>query len=478
MNLEHIKYVYFVGIGGIGMSAIARWFHRNSRLVMGYDRVRTDLTQALEDEGIGVHYQDDIDLIPKEFRSQPEQTLVVYTPAIPESHRELNYFARNGFTIKKRAEVLGIITNPLQTIAVAGTHGKTTTSSMLTHLLKYMGFDMAAFLGGIATNFGSNLVLNEELTPQTVAVVEADEFDRSFLHLRPKWAIITSTDADHLDIYQDEEQFVAGFEAFAAQVQAKIWASSGVEARLKKQKNVALYGRNDSTLPYQATHVRIENGLFVFDFFAPEEQILITDIALPILGFHNIDNMTAAIACLLEVRKSVYKQSGRSVFLTAQEQQSIREGVAAYRGVRRRFEVLVATDSFVLVDDYAHHPTEIQAFLESLRALYPQWHIVAIFQPHLYSRTRDFLEGFAESLALADEIGLLPIYPAREEPIEGIESHRIYELIEKPLKHLLDEEQVLAWIENIRTQHPQTIVATIGAGDISLVAADLEKALR
>ncbi|WP_027002065.1 UDP-N-acetylmuramate--L-alanine ligase [Hugenholtzia roseola] len=492
MNLNDIQYVFFIGIGGIGMSALARWFHKNGKIVQGYDKTPTNLTQELAAEGIGVHYQDEVDCIDRLFLSNPDKTLIVYTPAIPKSHTQLNFFLRNGFVLKKRAEVLGLITNPLKTIAVAGTHGKTTTSSMLAHLLKAMEYDLTAFLGGIAANFNSNLILNEKLDAQTIAVVEADEFDRSFLQLHPKWAILTSTDADHLDIYGKSEQVVEGFAAFVGQVQNTVWANAEIESTFfekfkEEEKNtkkplLVRYGKGKNitsdALTYEAQNIMVEKDTFVFDFVDKKNHFTIPRLYLHMAGFHNVENMTAALAAFLTVRQDLDPEKKMPHL---QEVEKIRAAVGTYKGVKRRFEFLTKREDFILVDDYAHHPTEITAFLRSLRALYPTQEIVAIFQPHLYTRTRDFLEGFAKSLELADETILIPLYPARELPLAGISSKSIYDLMQSKNKKLLSKAEAFDYIqEKIRqknreketkpTQTLPLVVATIGAGDISNLA--------
>jgi UDP-N-acetylmuramate--alanine ligase len=484
MILNQIQYVFFIGIGGIGMSALARWFHKNGKIVQGYDKTPTHLTRELAEEGIGIHYQDEVDNIDAHFLANPDKTLVVYTPAIPKTHTQLNFFLRNKFTIKKRAEVLGLITNPLKTIAVAGTHGKTTTSSMLAHLLKSLQYDLTAFLGGIAANFNSNLVLNEKLDNKTIAVVEADEFDRSFLQLHPTWAILTSIDADHLDIYGKSEAVVEGFAAFVSQVQNTVWANAQIENTFfeKFNKNeqkikkpfLIRYGKEEKltndTLAYEAQNIAIEDDTFVFDFVDKKNHFTISRLRLHLAGFHNVENMTAALAAFLAVRQDLEPAKKR---LSEDEIEKIRAAVSTFKGVKRRFEFLIKRSDLVLVDDYAHHPTEITAFLQSLRTLYPENEIVVIFQPHLYTRTRDFLEGFAKSLELADEIILIPLYPARELPLEGISSKSIYDLIQNQNKKLLSEEETFAYVQTKireRKSAKKLVVATIGAGDISDLA--------
>lgn len=446
MQITDYKYIYFLGIGGIGMSALARWFRINGFEVAGYDRTPTLLTETLHAEGIAVHFEDSVELIPNTFLQNPAQTLVVYTPAIPPNHSEYNYLKDNHFTIQKRSQVLGLIAGGMYTIGVAGTHGKTTTSSMTAHLLRHSGVNCAAFLGGITQNYGTNMLLNapvEELS-QVPCVVEADEFDRSFLTLFPDIAIVTSTDADHLDIYGSHDSVLESFSAFARQIKptGRFFMKKGLSLADKTTAKVEEYGLNDGA--YHAQNIRIEDACFVFDLVYPSGKI--SGIKLKVPGFHNVENAVAASAV------------GLALGLSGDQ---IRSAIETFGGVKRRFEYYLKTEHKVLIDDYAHHPAEVQAFLSSLKALYPDRHITAIFQPHLYSRTRDFATEFSKSLSLADSVILLDIYPARELPIEGISSDIIFEKITCDKTQCLKSDLI-----NVIKNRPLDVVATIGAGDI------------
>jgi UDP-N-acetylmuramate--alanine ligase len=467
-ELAHIKHVYFVGIGGIGMSGLARWFLANGRTVAGYDRTPTDLTRALEAEGMAVHYDDSVANIPAQVLAHPEASLVVYTPAVPAGHRELAHLRAAGLTVQKRSEVLGTISRAMRCVAVAGTHGKTTTSALVAHLLRQAGLDCAAFLGGIAQNYGTNLLLNHRLDPGTVAVVEADEYDRSFLTLRPHLAAITSTDADHLDIYGDAGALRTSFAQFAGLVAAdgKLFLQQAIElaAPLPPGLAVARYGLETGpadgqpgTAGFQARNIRIEPPHFVFDLHRPGAEPLL-DLHLRVPGYHNVENATVAAALALELG-------------LAPEQ--VREGLATFRGVKRRFEYWVERPGRVLIDDYAHHPTEIRAFLTSVRALYPGRHLTVLFQPHLFSRTRDFAQGFAESLSLADTVVLLPIYPAREQPLPGVDSAMLLAQVTAPEKFLVEYAGAVAFL----AQRPLDVVATVGAGDVDQLVAPLARVM-
>lgn len=466
MNLENIKYVYFIGIGGIGMSALARWFAHNQKMVAGYDKTKTPLTQNLENEGINIHFEDNVDKIPKEVREFPDETLVILTPAVPVSHSELLFFQRNGYTILKRAAVLGLLTHSLKTIAVAGTHGKTTTSTMVAHLLKEGGINCTAFLGGISANFNSNLVVNDvNNTDEIWAVVEADEFDRSFLHLHPTIAVVTSTDADHLDIYGEKAELEKSFGDFVSQIKENgiLFAQNNIADSVKDStkrntENVELinYSSTEKTQIY-AQNIRLDNlqkDSCRFDFVDSIQNESIENLQLFMPGFHNVENMCVAIAVARKLNISNEK---------------IRNAVVSFKGVKRRFEYVFRNEKITYIDDYAHHPTEISALLSSIKALYPNKKVTAIFQPHLFSRTRDFQEGFAESLSLEnenDELILLNIYPARELPIEGITSDIILQQSTGKNKSLLLDNQLLNYVENKINNNEIEILLTIGAGDI------------
>jgi UDP-N-acetylmuramate--alanine ligase len=466
IQLENIKYIYFIGIGGIGMSAIARWFAHNQKMVAGYDKTKTPLTQNLENEGIKIHFEDNVDKIPKEVREFPDETLIVITPAVPSSHSELLFFQRNGYSILKRAAVLGLLTHSLKTIAVAGTHGKTTTSTMVAHLLKEGGINCTAFLGGISANFNSNLVVNDvNNTDEIWAVVEADEFDRSFLHLHPTIAVVTSTDADHLDIYGEKAELEKSFGDFVSQIKENglLFAQNDIANSVKdsiKRNNqhveLVNYSSSEQTQIY-AQNIRLDElqkDSCRFDFIDSIKSERIENLQLFMPGFHNVENMCAAIAVARKLEISEDK---------------IRNAVASFKGVKRRFEYVFKSEKITYIDDYAHHPTEISALLSSIKHLYPNKKITAIFQPHLFSRTRDFQEGFAESLSLkneADELILLNIYPARELPIEGITSDIILQQTKAKNKTLLLDSELLSYIENKIKKNEIEILLTVGAGDI------------
>ncbi len=466
IQLEDIKYVYFIGIGGIGMSAIARWFAHNQKMVAGYDKTTTPLTQNLENEGIKIHFEDNVDLIPNEIREFPDETLIVITPAVPSSHSELLFFQRNGYTILKRAAVLGLLTHSLKTIAVAGTHGKTTTSTMVAHLLKEGGINCTAFLGGISANFNSNLVVNDiNNTDEVWAVVEADEFDRSFLHLYPTIAVVTSTDADHLDIYGEKKELEKSFGDFVSQIKENglLFAQNTIADSVKNSasrnnENVELVNYSSSTkTQIYAENICLDNlqkDSCRFDFVDTQKGERIENLQLFMPGFHNVENMCAAIAVARKLGISTEK---------------IRNAVANFKGVKRRFEYIFRSKKITYIDDYAHHPTEISALLSSIKHLYPKKKVTAIFQPHLFSRTRDFQDGFAESLSLEnpnDELILLNIYPARELPIEGITSNIILEQTKAKNKILLTDNELFSYIKDKINQNQIEILLTIGAGDI------------
>lgn len=456
-SFADIRYVYFLGIGGIGMSALARWFNNQGKKVSGYDLTATALTDQLKQEGIDVHFTDDVSLIPEDVRSNKANTLVVLTPAISSGHSEWAYFKTEGFDIGKRSEVLGIISQSKFTIAVAGTHGKTTTSSMVAHLLRSAGKPVEAFIGGITTNYNSNLLLSDD--PQALLVAEADEFDRSFLRLHPSMAIITSADPDHLDIYGSAEEMIKTYSAFAGQVipSGSIFLQGKLQQTLTLpagRASVNLYGEG---CDYHAANLKVIDGIFCFDMVHPAGSIVGLKLQVP--GFHNVENMVAAIGIALKLGVS---------------ETAIGEGVATYKGVKRRFESIFKDDQYVFIDDYAHHPEEIRQFLRSVRELYPTRKLTAVFQPHLFTRTRDFADGFAESLSMADEVILLPIYPAREKPIDGVTSEMIAGKISHANKRVMDKEDLLTWT---RANDPEVLL-TIGAGDIDKLVKPLAEILK
>jgi UDP-N-acetylmuramate--alanine ligase len=445
MNLNQIHNVYFIGIGGIGMSALARYFQFIGKNVAGYDKTETQLTSELQENGIKIHFEDNINLIADSFKNS-ENTLVVITPAVPKNHSEWNFFLDNGFTVKKRAEVLGIITKDTFCFAVAGTHGKTTTSSILGHILYESGVDVTAFLGGIVEGYDSNLIG----TGKTVTVVEADEFDRSFLHLHPNMSCVTSMDADHLDIYGDVAAIEASFKEFANKVPSE---------NLFIVKGLALEGKTiavNVSADYIAQNIRIENGFYVFDVKTATELIENVKFGLP--GHHNLTNALLAFA--------MAKSYGV-------ENEKISTALASFKGVRRRFSFQIRTEKLVYIDDYAHHPTEINAVYQAVKELYPNKKIMACFQPHLFSRTKDFVEGFAESLSQFDELLLLEIYPARELPIEGVNATWLLEKITSKSKQVVSKENVLTSIKNSDAE----VYITIGAGDIGEMVKDIKKVL-
>ncbi|MFD1469440.1 UDP-N-acetylmuramate--L-alanine ligase [Hymenobacter caeli] len=457
--MDQFPYVFFLGIGGIGMSALARWFQANGHQVSGYDKTETPLTQALQAEGIDVHYADAVENIPAVVRENKPQTLVVLTPAIPADSREWAWLRAEGYDIRKRSQVLGVLTQGRRTIAVAGTHGKTTTSSMVAHLLHHAGHDAGAFLGGIAVNLGSNLLLSR--AADAPVVVEADEYDRSFLTLRPDVAIVTSTDADHLDIYGNQEALIESFRQFVRQIKpggtllVNCTAHPSVAQAAPVGTQIIQYGLAAAPgIDLFAAHVTARGHEFHFDLQGPLGDV--AGLALAVPGFHNVENMLAAAAVA-----QLEGVSGAPLIAA----------VAAYRGVKRRFEfVATGPGGQVYLDDYAHHPREIEAFLRSVRALYPGRRLRVVFQPHLFTRTRDFAEGFARSLSIADEVILLDIYPARELPLPGVTSEIILANITSPVKSLQTKAQVLAAARADAVE----IMATVGAGDVDTLVPELK----
>ena len=445
MDLKQIHNVYFIGIGGIGMSALARYFKNIGKEVAGYDKAPTALTKELIESGLAIHFEDSIDMIPQDYFV--ENTLVIVTPAVPTTHSEWNYFVEREYNIKKRAEVLGIITKDTFCFAVAGTHGKTTTSSILGHILYESGADVTAFIGGIVENYNSNLVGNGK----TVTVVEADEFDRSFLHLHPNIACITSMDADHLDIYGTSEAIEESFVEFANKVKDK--------SRLFITKELPLEGVKvavNEDAVYSAINVRIDNGSYIFDVKTPTG--IIKDLRFGLPGKHNLMNALMAIAMAIN-------------FGTPTD--AIAVALASFKGIKRRFSYQIKTDNLVYIDDYAHHPTEINAVYQAVRELYPDKKVLAVFQPHLFSRTKDFADDFAKSLSQFDELLLLDIYPARELPIEGITSEWLLEKVDNKNKKLLSKETLIGAILESDAQ----VIVTIGAGDIGELVGSIKKAL-
>jgi UDP-N-acetylmuramate--alanine ligase len=449
ISLSNLKHVYFLGIGGIGMSAIARWFLQNGFVVAGYDKTESTLTQTLSTEGMRIHYVDSVDLIPKEILQNRNESLFIYTPAIPSDHIEKNFLESEGIQLWKRSEILGWITEQIPTLAIAGTHGKTTTSSLLTHLLVHANKNVTAFLGGITQNYGTNFIPNKG-KDNIICVVEADEYDRSFLTLHPLAAAVISTDADHLDIYGAAEQVLESFQLFVNQINKSGFFIQKEGLTLTSDHKKQTFGLNSGD--FKSANLRIENHRMVFDMVYPGG--IITNIQMRIPGFHNIENALAAAALAMYV---------------GVKPEQIKEGINTFKGVKRRFEYHIETEEHVIIDDYAHHPTEITATLSSIKALYPDEKLVAIFQPHLFSRTQDFLDDFAKSLELADEIYLLDIYPAREMPIPGITSELLLSKINSKHKQVISKSD---FIEKMKSEKPRLLV-TLGAGDIDLILNDL-----
>lgn len=447
MRTEAIHNVYFIGIGGIGMSGLARYFRSAGKNVMGYDRTETELTDALQAEGISVHFNDDVAHIPPHFK--PENTLVVYTPAVPGSHTELCWFREQGFEVHKRAYVLGLITRDQFTVAVAGTHGKTTTSTIIAHLLEHSGLHCNAFLGGIATNYNSNVILN---AASRTTVAEADEYDRSFLQLHPNIAVITSMEPDHLDIYGSGDKLMESFQLFAdLATDGKLFAHDGLPVQHPHKTTY-----NGPQAAFSASDVKVSDGFFVFNAQTPKG--VIPEIRFPMPGRHNISNALAGIAVAQEM---------------GIDNQSIKLALESFKGVKRRFEFKIREPHLVFIDDYAHHPSELNACIGAVKELYPNKKITGVFQPHLYSRTRDFAEGFAQSLSALNEVILLDIYPAREQPIEGINSGMLLENITAASKELIGKKEL---VESMGDRELE-VVLTLGAGDIDQLVEPIKTTL-
>jgi UDP-N-acetylmuramate--alanine ligase len=448
-KLDTIKNIYFIGIGGIGMSALARYFVAKGCVVNGYDKTKTILTEALSELGIQIHYEDNIDLIDK------NASVVVYTPAIPESHSELTYYRANGYEVVKRSDVLGWITEGTVNICVAGTHGKTTVSTMIAHLLRDSGYGCTAFLGGIAANYNTNFWSSDN----NVVVVEADEYDRSFLKLHPSVAVITSMDADHLDIYKTAEAFEDAFVSFSEKVKAGglLLAKKGLarEASFDTSKLVT-YSLNGTGASIYAKDITVVNGAYIFTAVGPSWQI--EELVLNMGGLHNIEN--ALVATSVAVHLGI-------------DFEKIKIALENFAGVKRRFEYLVKTNEQVLIDDYAHHPAELAALISGVRSLYSNQKLTLVFQPHLFSRTQDLCDGFADSLSAADEVVLLPIYPARELPIPGVTSEMIAHKMTNKNVVLLEKEAVSDWVKK---QQPKLLVMA-GAGDIDVLIRNIKNDL-
>ena len=437
-NPLNISSVYFIGIGGIGMSALARYFQFKGAKVAGYDRTPTPLTRQLEEEGIAIHYTEDLTVIPKEV------DCVVYTPAIPANHAELLYYQTNGYRVLKRSDILQWITENTFNICIAGTHGKTTVSTMVAHLLRHSGYGCNAFLGGISANYGTNFWSSEK----NVAVIEADEYDRSFLKLSPDIAIITAVDPDHLDIYGTPEEVEKAFISFSEKIKpgGQLILQNRIRSTIGFKQGISItYSAQDTTADVYATNIRLNNGSYVFDVAG--KHFTIENVSLSMGGRHNIENAMAAIM--------VARQLGIS-------DDAIRLALADFKGVKRRFEYRWNGPNKVLIDDYAHHPEELKALISGVRDVFPGQKISLVFQPHLFSRTKDLCEGFAESLDGADEVILLPIYPARELPMEGVSSEMIGYRMNQAMVHLMSREACMRWIEHTKP----ALLVMAGAGDI------------
>ena len=435
-----MKTVYFLGIGGIGMSALARYYHSQGCIVAGYDRTRSPLTTQLEDEGMAIHYEDDPTLLPALIN------MVIYTPAVPHDLKEIAEIQRRGITMMKRAEALGAISKEHFTIAVAGTHGKTTTTAMVAHILKECGIDMTAFIGGIANNFGSNLHIGA--TDKAILVVEADEFDRSFLQLNPSISIINSIDADHLDIYGNRKHLVESFNEFANLTKEMVIVKEGLEIT----RNGIRFGFGEAN-DYRAEAITTANG---YTDFIINANGVTTKVHLPMAGNHNVLNATAAFIVAMQIGLSPV---------------AVANALSSFKGVKRRFEIRVRTNNYIYIDDYAHHPEEIKSCLSAIKTSFPSKRVTVVFQPHLFTRTRDFMEGFAKSLAMADNLILLDIYPAREKPIEGITSRALLDKVQIENKCLCTKEDLQSTIEKLRPE----LLVTMGAGDIDRFVEPLEK---
>ena len=447
IDIKEIQKIYFIGIGGIGMSALARYFKFHGKQVSGYDKTETVLTKQLVSEGIEVHYEDNVDLIMKDAQ------VVVYTPAVPMDHKELNYYQQHGFDILKRSDVLGLITKSSFNICVAGTHGKTTITTMIAHILRDSGYGCNAFLGGIAVNYNSNFWSNE----RNVCVVEADEYDRSFLKLNPDVAVITAMDADHLDIYGTAEEVENAFIEFSGKVKSGglLINKLGLkrEKELKGDKHIK-YSLQNNNADAHAKNIKIDFGSYAFDVVIKDWEL--KNVVLNMGGLHNIENVIAAITA------AHYLQI---------EDEKIKRAVADFKGVKRRFEYIVKNKKQIYIDDYAHHPEELKALISSAKNLFPELKCTVVFQPHLFSRTKDFADEFSTSLDLADEIILLPIYPARELPMQGVTSELLINKMKKEKKHLLSKDETLKWISENETG----LLITAGAGDIDTLVQPIKK---
>lgn len=452
--MDNIRSVYFLGIGGIGMSNLARYFMSKGKSVGGYDRAETLLTKALVKEGADIHYADDVANIPVLYTDK-ETTLIVYTPAMPDDSPELNYFREHGFDIHKRAQVLGLITQSSKALCCAGTHGKTTTSSMLAHILKGSHLDCNAFLGGILKNYDSNLMLSDK---SEFTVVEADEYDRSFHWLHPYMALITSVDPDHLDIYGTEDEYLKSFEKFTSLIQpgGALVVKHNIKLKPQLQSGVRLYTYSQDKGDFRAENIKVGTGTIRFDFVTPDSVVKNIELGVPVRI--NIENGIGSMAL---------------AWLNGATDDELRNGMRTFQGAKRRFDFMLKTDSLVMIDDYAHHPDELSASISSVKELYPGKKVLGIFQPHLYSRTRDFADQFARSLSLLDELILLDIYPAREKPIEGVTSQIIFDKV--TCKKTLCKKSEL--LDIIRNKKDIEVLLTVGAGDIDQLLQPIKELL-
>ena len=457
MNLDLYRYIYLIGAGGIGMSALGRYFNSKGKEVYGYDRLKTDLCFDLENEGIRMHYSDNISAIPEVIKNAMyHNLLVVYTPAVSCENQILSFFIDRGIKVFKRAEVLGSISDQLFTIAVAGTHGKTTTATMLAHILKKAGKRTTAFLGGISHNYKTNLLLANS---GDVLIVEADEYDRSFLQIHPDIAIITSVDADHLDIYEDADDLQLAFKQFVSQIKPKgfllVEKSIAADFHIAERLTKLTYSAR-SRADYFTENVRVENGRMIFDMIASKD--IEKDIELHMPGMHNVSNAVAAsaVACYLGLSFN-----------------DVRKGLSTFKGINRRFDKHIDTERLVFIDDYAHHPEEVSATIDATKQLYPSRELMVVFQPHLFSRTKDFANEFAISLEGADDLVLLDIYAAREEPITGVDSQMLLELCNNPKKEVCSKDELLFVLENKSID----VLLTLGAGDIGSLAGPIKHML-
>ena len=471
MNLNKIKHIYFIGIGGIGMSSIARFFNILGKNIAGYDLTKTTLTSQLEDEGIDIHYQDDIEFIPNNYKKNSLEILIIYTPAIPIDNSELNYFRKNNYKILKRAEILGIISRNFPTIAIAGTHGKTTVTSITAHILRQNNNILSGFLGGISNNYNSNLIIDNQSIKyfsnkptkennseiKKYVVLEADEFDKSFLNFYPEIALITSTDKDHLDIYENKANIISAFEKFLTQTHENgiIILNKKLNLKIPNNRKCYTYSLTEKA-DFYAKNIRIHDTYYYADIVCP--NFTIKEVKFGMHGIINVENAIAAIA--------LSSFSGVSA-------KEIKKAVSTFSGVKRRFDIQILTKELIYIDDYAHHPEEIKALINSVKKTFPEKKITAIFQPHLYSRTQDFAEEFAESLELIDDIILTEIYPAREKPIYNVTSKIIIDRIKNKNKILCQKNELIDLLKNKKIE----LLLTIGAGDIDKEVEKIKKFL-